>query len=369
MKRLRAKLCLVYALAAVLLLSACGGSGSAPTNGAYRPSTNGGFMADTAQSASSNGLSGLFSSNKSGGSSYATESFAPSYDYDYDESYDNGAEAGGGEDYTGDNVQEGAIIQKDMLVYRGNVAITTKEYDKAIESLAELYSKYDCFIESSREYTNYRYYDDTDLMNYEATIRVNSAQYDEFVNGVSGLGVVSSKSSNVQNMNVEYSDTVTSLRIQQARLDRYLAMLESETNNEIAMQLEREITNIQIEVKQLENRKSLIETDVAYSYVTLTISEVKAYSAQVTHDDPLHVRIWAEIVNTYYEFTEFLTNLLFAFIHLFPYLVILAGAGWFVFKKLKFRPRLPKFRRNSSRRRANKGDEKAESKEDEGSED
>lgn len=251
-------------------------------------------------------------------------------------SYDEGVEI--------TSVQGGDTIQKDMLVYEGSVTVTTKDYEASIAALNEMYETYDCFIESSREYTQYSQYDSNGTMRYTATIRVSSGDYDSFMNGTGNLGVVDSKSSNVQNMNVEYSDAVTALRIQEARLERYISRLEEETDNEIALQIEREIANIQIEVQQLEARKRTIETDVAYSYVDLTLVEVRAYTSQVTHSDPLHVRLWAEVVNTYYEFTNFLVYALFFIIHALPYILILVVL-WFVFrKKLKGKIKLPRRR-------------------------
>lgn len=254
-------------------------------------------------------------------------------------------EADSATEHEPNQTQGGAEINKDMLVYHGSVTVSTKEYDKAMDSLKVLFETYDCFIESSSERSNYRYSDDSQLMIYSATIRVNSKDYASFMDGASSVGVVASKSSIVENMNLEYSDTVTALRIYQARLDRYLARLETETDNEIAIQLEREITSIQVTLQQLEARKSLIETDVAYSYVDLTIQEVEAFTSQVTHDDPLHKRVWAEIVNTYYEFTEFLTEVLFFIIHAFPYLVILGAVIFVLRKKLKFKRPSFKFRK------------------------
>lgn len=244
-----------------------------------------------------------------------------------------------------DNVQEGASIQRDMLVYRGEITLTTKEYDASLKALFEMFDKYDCFIEESKEWTKYRHSDDTVLNVYDAVLRIRSTEYDEFMEGTSNVGVVESKSSSVENMNVEYSDTATALRIQEARLDRYLARLENETDSEVALQLEREITDIQIQVQQLKSRQALIETDVAYSYITLSLNEVKEYTSQISYKDPLHVRLWAEVVNTYYEFTDFLVGLLFFIIHASPYIVII-GVPLFIFRrklpKVKLRGRKPK---------------------------
>lgn len=346
MKRL-SNILLIVAL--LFTLTACG-SGRVSSSNGYTDGFASGPMLNATSESNKAGfdLGSMFGSSKpSGGGTQSDMAYAPEY---------NGGVEDGEPDYEPDdgNVQGGETINRDMLVYRGNVSITTKEYDKAVSNLSELFSKYDCFIESSREYSNYRYSDGVDLMTYEATIRVNSASYEDFMSGVTDLGVVKSTSSTVQNMNVEYSDTVTALRIKQARLNRYLDLLENEKDTEIALQLEREIDKIQIELQQLENRKALIETDVAYSYVTLTITEVKAYTSQVTHDDPLYVRLWAEIVNTYYEFTEFLTNLLFFCVHMFPYLVLIALVIFILKKVFKFKLHLPRFIRFRSRKRHDK---------------
>lgn len=290
-----------------------------------------------------------FNDSVSGGGSklfgVSNSDSAPSYEGSYEVSDSDIAD----DPVDVSNVQGGEVIQKDMLVYKGSVSVTTKDYSQSMLSLTELYEKYDCFIESSREYTDFRYYDDTDLMRYEATVRVNSKDYKDFLNGIGDIGVVESKSSDIQNMNVEYSDTVTALRMQQARLERYLTRLETETDNEIALQLEREITSIQIEVQQLEARKRLIETDVAYSYVNVAIREVRAYSSQVTHSDPLYTRVWAEIVNTYYEFTEFLVEVLFFLIHAFPYIVILVILFFVFRKKFKGRIKMPRLKRKHAK--------------------
>lgn len=357
MKRL-SNLLLVIVL--LFTLTACGsGVTSSYDDGYYGGFAQGPTLNSTAESNKAGfDLGSMFgSSQSSGGGTQSDMAYAPEYNSGSNTG-DTGYEADDG------NVQGGETINRDMLVYRGNVSITTKEYDKAVSNLSELFSKYDCFIESSREYSNYRYSDGVDLMTYEATIRVNSSSYDEFMHGVSDLGVVKSTSSTVQNMNVEYSDTVTALRIKQARLDRYLDLLENERDTEIALQLEREIDKIQIELQQLENRKALIETDVAYSYVTLTITEVKAYTSQVTHDDPLYVRLWAEIVNTYYEFTEFLTNLLFFCVHAFPYLVLIILVIFILKKVFKFKIRLPRFLHFRSRKRHGEPIDKSKGGED-----
>ena len=226
-----------------------------------------------------------------------------------------------------------------MLVYEGSIRITTKSYDKAISELDELYKKYDCFISSSTEYQNY-----DELMNYSATIRVNSSQYEDLMNGVSNLGTLARKTSEVTNMSMKYLDIVTALRIYKARQERYLKMLENCYDESDAIAIEDKLTDLEVTIAQYESRKALIETDVAYSYINLEIEEVKEYTSQVNHTDGFFTRLRKEVVNTFFWFVDFLENALFFVIRIAPY-----GVFFFilykVLKKFGLLKKLPKIRK------------------------
>ena len=223
-----------------------------------------------------------------------------------------------------DNNSADTKFDRDMLVYEGSIRITTKSYDKAISELDELYKKYDCFISSSTEYQNY-----DELMNYSATIRVNSSQYEDLMNEISNLGTLARKTSDVTNMSMEYSDIVTALRIYKARQERYLKVLENCYAESDAIAIEDKLTDLEVTIAQYESRKALIETDVAYSYINLEIEEVKEYTSQVNHTDGFFTRLRKEVVNTFLGFVDFLENALFFVIRIAPY-----GVFFFILYKV-----------------------------------
>ena len=201
------------------------------------------------------------SSTSSNGDGFSVESSTVKNDFNISQSEDyNSSEVSSEQEASkeDDNNSVDTKFDRDMLVYEGSIRITTKSYDKAISELDELYKKYDCFISSSTEYQNY-----DELMNYSATIRVNSSQYEDLMNGVSNLGTLARKTSEVTNMSMEYSDIVTALRIYKARQERYLKMLENCYDESDAIAIEDKLTDLEVTIAQYESRKALIETDVA----------------------------------------------------------------------------------------------------------
>jgi len=224
-------------------------------------------------------------------------------------------------------------FSKDMLIYRGSVELTTKQYEESIKALRSIFDTYDCFIEESRAYTATDY-NDNPLRRYTATIRVASKDYETMMNVVSELGAIEDKQSSVENLNVEYSDITTALRIYRAREDRYLKLLEQCENETDAIAIEDKLTEIAVTIAQYESRKTVIETDVAYSYIDVVIKEVKEYTSQIQHSDNFFVRLWKEIVNTFFGFINFVEALIFFIIRISPYLLLI----WlilFVAKKVK----------------------------------
>lgn len=278
-------------------------------------------------------------SSNGAGFSVETNNFNMSQSEDYNSSEVSSEQEVDKEDDNNSNNSADTKFDRDMLVYEGSIRITTKSYDKAISELNELYKKYDCFISSSTEYQNY-----DELMNYSATIRVNSSQYEDLMNGVSDLGTLARKTSEVTNMSMEYSDIVTALRIYKARQERYLKMLENCYDESDAIAIEDKLTDLEVTIAQYESRKALIETDVAYSYINLEIEEVKEYTSQVNHTDGFFTRFRKEVVNTFFGFIDFLENALFFVIRIIPY-VVFFFILYKVLKKLGLFKKLPKIRK------------------------
>ncbi|MDE6133234.1 MAG: DUF4349 domain-containing protein [Oscillospiraceae bacterium] len=219
-------------------------------------------------------------------------------------------------------------IQKEMLVYSCYMTVDTLEFDTSLNSFKSTLEMYGGFVETenfSDGGSNGRWYYENDQkwQSYSATVRIPSKNYDAFCNSAGELGDLRSKTSNVENLSQEYSDLSTTLEIYEAKEQRYIALLAEITEDEYAVEIERELTQIQIEIARIKTRMNQISTDVAYSYVYFTLNEVKEYVSEPIKTDTFLDRLGYTLSDAGATFLEFLEGLLFFLIYAVPYLVLI----------------------------------------------
>lgn len=274
-------------------------------------------------------------------------------DFDYsdavaDEAYWEPMEkpaAGGNVSTTDGNTSAGlnaSEITREMLVYSCNMTIDTLDFATTVDGFRALLDQYGGFIETE----NYgdggaygRWYSETaeKWQSYSATVRVPSRNYDAFCNSTGTLGDLRSKNASVQNLSSEYSDLSTSLEIYEAKEERYIALLAGISEDEYAVAVERELTDLQIEIARIKSRMNKISMDVSYSYVYITINEVKRYVSEPVVTDTFFDRLKNTVSDTWIGFVEFWESLLFWIIGILPYLVLIALLVFILFVILKKR--------------------------------
>ena len=105
--------------------------------------------------------------------------------------------------------------------------------------------------------------------------------YEDFVDNLNSLGnntKVVSQSSEVQNISQQYYDNkinVESMEIQEKRL---LEMLESASSIADMLQIEDRLQEVQYELNSLKTELNYMDIDVAYSYVNISLEEVKEFN-------------------------------------------------------------------------------------------
>lgn len=233
--------------------------------------------------------------------------------------------ASGSED---ENTLAAEEIQKEMLVYSCYMTVDTLEFDTSLNSFKNTLETYGGFIETENfsdggSDARWYYENDQKWKSYSATVRIPSKNYDAFCNSAGELGDLRSKTSNVENLSQEYSDLSTSLAIYEAKEQRYIALLAEITEDEYAVEVERELTEIQIKIANIKTRMNAISTDVAYSYVYFTLNEVKEYVSEPVKTDTFLDRLGYTLSDAGETFLDFLEGLLFLLIYAFPYLVLI----------------------------------------------
>lgn len=287
-----------------LLLTACGSSNS--YDGMY----------------TAKGESAAYNSGASY-DSYAEVNSAEEYGYADAESSDASSNSSGDESGLASEK-----IKKEMLVYTCNMTVDVLNFDEAIGKFKESLDSYGGFVENesySDGGSDSRWYseDQEKWQSYSATVRVPSADYDSFCNAAAELGDLRSKNASVENVSSEYYDLSTTLEIYEAKEDRYIALLADITDEEYAVTIERELTDLQIEIAKIKTRMNQIRTDVAYSFVNIRINEVKEYTPEPVQKDTFGQRLINTVSDSASNFLIFLEGLLFLIISLFPYLVLI----------------------------------------------
>jgi len=308
------KIIAALAMAGVCLLSSCGDSAK----------MSNAFKSDTAQDVNGD------------------------YSADYYESPEESAAEAESSENSGDTAEPMSYKQSDvkainpqMLVYSCDMSIDVLEFEQALDRFHGLIDKYKGFIESETysdggSSSQWKYTDDKKWKTLNAVIRIPSADYDAFCSDAEEIGDMRRKNASVQNLTTEYSDLKTTLSIYEAKEKRYLDLLKDITDEKEAISVESELTNIQIEIAKLKTRMNNIENDVAYSYINLTLNEVREYTAEpvVEKTDTFGQRLKNTVTRTWNGFLGFLERLLFFIIEIFPYFVVF-GIIIFIVVKLK----------------------------------
>ena len=345
-KFLKGKL-LVAAALSTILLAGCGDSGG--RDFAY-------FSSE-----STNGSSGY----KSDTSAFQAHGSTTSYDSDgyyADEAASSDYAAKGNEE---SNSLAADSIQKEMLVYSCYMDVDTLDFDTSLNSFKNTLDIYGGFVETenfSDGGGGGRWYFENEekWQFYSATVRIPSSNYDAFCNSAGSLGDLRSKTSTVENLSQEYSDLSTSLEIYEAKEQRYIALLANITEDEYAVEIERELTNIQIQIANIKTRMNRISTDVAYSYVYFTLNEVKEYVSEPIKTDTFFDRLSNTLSNAGRGFLEFLEGLLFFLIYTVPYFVLIGIVVFVIVKIVKKRREKKQMKKEQREKQPKQAAEKAE---------
>ncbi|MBP3890822.1 MAG: DUF4349 domain-containing protein [Solobacterium sp.] len=232
--------------------------------------------------------------------------------------------------------EESTIGNQEKLVYRGSLSVETLQYEDSLKTLREQIEKYHGIVEYEEEYNNEHnwYYSDYQktrgTRNLSMTVRIPTESFQAFMNAGDGMGKVLSRSTNVENITRRYSTTATeieSLEIQQKRL---LELLENANTIEEMLAIESRLSEVESSLRIHKNDLNSMDTDIAYSTIHITLSEVMTYTPQ---QEGLVIsrffeRAWETIQWTGTFFIYLLQQIILWAIRLIPIVVLVALGVW-----------------------------------------
>ena len=220
---------------------------------------------------------------------------------------------------------------EEKLVYTCDIDIETTTYQETVTQIKKIIKDYKGIIESQEDYENETGWDVGDYktsvtMITNITVKVPAKDYEAFLKSLDGKGKTTRKNMNVTNISRSYYDTsatVEALKIQEKRL---LEMMEQAKTIDDMIAVEKRLTEVQTQLNQEKTRLSMMDTEVAYSTITLNIEEVLEYKNQPEgrKTNKFVDRLIYAFKDSWNNFLSFLEKLLFLCIRLLPFAICAA---------------------------------------------
>ena len=250
-------------------------------------------------------------------------------------------------------------INTEKLVYRCSLSFDTLNYNESLSKLKNLIHAYGGFVEYEDVNTNSYGRNGKACYNYNATVRIPSSSYEDFVNGTSEIGDLKTKNQNVENLSQEYGDISAELEVLETKRANYLEMMKEAKkleDMENLLLIDDRITDVEIQINRIKTRLNRIDNDVAYSYVTVSICEVEKYEEPAA--ESFGERLSRGFANGWENFTEGVKDFMVDVSENFPKIIItiiIILLAWFLLirKFLRF-VGVPSIKQMKANRKAKK---------------
>ena len=236
--------------------------------------------------------------------------------------------------------EQGRLLPEKM-VYTGHVSVETLEFDQSCEALSGMVERFGGYIESSESSGRTVYREDdgsAQLVDRYAhyVLRIPSERFSEFLESSGELGNVTGSSRQAENIAPRFYDTQSRLDACQVQYDRLLELLERADSMADILAIEAQLTEVRYEIESLTTTLRGWQSQVDYSTVTLSLSEVTRYTPPERQG--FLSRMADAVLDSLRSFLDTLANLSIRLIYLLPWLVVLGVLLWLLRRRL---PRLP----------------------------
>ncbi len=191
--------------------------------------------------------------------------------------------------------------------------------------MKDLYNRIDAaggYVQSSSENSGNYNSSYTYMRSAYVTARIPADRLDFFVSGVEGVCNVVSRRENTTDVTLDYYDTESHMRALQSEYDTLVGILEKCTKLDDVISVQSRITTVLYQIESLKSTLNNYDNLVAYSTVTMNISEVK--EPTVVTEQTLGQRISTGFRSTMTDMREGAENFTVGFIANLPYILIWA---------------------------------------------
>ncbi|MCR5596523.1 MAG: DUF4349 domain-containing protein [Lachnospiraceae bacterium] len=264
------------------------------------------------------------------------------YDYDYDDAYEEAAEA---EEYMGEGLSDTAGEGSEVEVSEGakptrklirtvNLNLETYEFDSTTASVTSLVNSMGGYIESSSVDGNNSSYNR--CASY--TLRIPAPQADTFINSVGKNANITHQEESMEDVTLKYVDINSrkeSLQVEYSRLEELLSQA---SDVEELIYIESRMSEVRYEIESIESQLRSYDNLVDYTTIYLYVSEVREYTEPEPVDDSVGARIGRGLASAFENIGNFFKDLLVFIVVSLPYIIVLAllvVIVWLLIKAIK----------------------------------
>ena len=265
-------------------------------------------------------------------------SCAASKDMAYDESYNgkaeienstsNSAPGIGVDGSLSDQIESGEYERQ--IIKTVSIQAETKSFDSAISSINDYVAEFGGYIESSeqsgvsldfagRYYERYARY----------TLRIPAENLESFIGKVGGALNIVNNNGKRDDISAEYYDIVSRLETLEAEKEALQKMYEKAETIDYMLQVQQRLYDVIEEIEAYTTRLNYYKSQVAYSTVHLSVSEVIEYTDIVEKPKSYGEELKATFVESWKDFADGCRDFSIGFVGAIPTLLtmaIVAGA-------------------------------------------
>lgn len=271
----------------------------------------------------------------------------------------------------------GAYDNLDKIVYSCQVTMQTLEYDKTVDSIRKKTKEAGGILATERETDDDDrwYYDDVMIPDGSdpvgsasgnrrlyLTVRIPTDKYEAYVESLKDDGKILSKTQDADNISRTYNDTQAVIEMLETEEKRLQEMMGKAETIEDMISVESRLTEVQTELNQYRTHLSAMDTDLAYSTVTIEVEEVQRIDEPVRQQDTFGQQVRKIFMKAWQNFASFWKYLVYIVVYLIPLFVVIAVIIVIILIATRKQRAAAK-----ARRRARKEDEAAQASQEAGS--
>ena len=198
------------------------------------------------------------------------------------------------------------------IIRKATVKMQVNDFRESLTAIENTIATHQAFVvESNETHTN-------DQLENTLTIRVPAAHLDALLNKLISHGVyLNYKNISSEDVSTEFVDITARIKSKKVVEERYLTFLKEAKNVKEMLALENEVRKIREEIEATQARINYINTQTAYSTITLEIYQ------PITIVAPTGNSYWVRVVNALGTGWEALLFFLIGLLYLWPLLLVL----------------------------------------------